>query len=77
MEKVNDLLEVLNGADQEIMNVVYKALMAYSIGITKVNEKDNGILDKAMEKYFEEDGITSFINDTLYDYIEENIENIH
>lgn len=77
MEKVNDLLEVLNGADQEVMNVVYKALMAYSIGITKVNEKDNEILDKAMEKYFEEDGITSFINDTLYDYIEENIESIH
>lgn len=77
MEKVNDLLEVLNGADQEVMNVVYKALMAYSIGITKVNEKDNEILDKAMEKYFEEDDITSFINDTLYDYIEENIESIH
>lgn len=77
MEKVNDLLEVLNGADQEVMNIVYKALMAYSIGITKVNEKDNEILDKAMEKYFEEDGITSFINDTLYDYIEENIESIH
>lgn len=77
MEKVNDLLEVLNRADQEVMNVVYKALMAYSIGITKVNEKDNEILDKAMEKYFEEDGITSFINDTLYDYIEENIESIH
>ena len=77
MEKVNDLLEVLNGADQEVMNVVYKALMAYSVGITKVNEKDNEILDKAMEKYFEEDGITSFINDTLYDYIEENIESIH
>ena len=77
MEKVNDLLEVLNGADQEVMNIVYKALIAYSIGITKVNEKDNEILDKAMEKYFEEDGITSFINDTLYDYIEENIESIH
>lgn len=77
MEKVNDLLEVLNGADQEVMTVVYKALMAYSVGITKVNEKDNEILDKAMEKYFEEDGITSFINDTLYDYVEENIESIH
>ena len=77
MEKVNDLLEVLNGADQEVMNVVYKALMAYSVGITKVNEKDNEILDKAMEKYFEEDSITSFINDTLYDYVEENIESIH
>lgn len=77
MEKVNDLLEVLNGADQKVMNVVYKALMAYSIGITKVDEKDNEILEKAMEKYFEEDGITSFINDTLYDYVEENIESIH
>ena len=77
MEKVNDLLEVLNGADQEVMNAVYKALMAYSVGITQVNEKDNEILDKAMEKYFEEDGITSFINDTLYDYVEENIESIH
>lgn len=77
MEKVNNLLEVLNGADQEVMNAVYKALMAYSVGITKVNEKDNEILDKAMEKYFEEDGITSFINDTLYDYVEENIESIH
>ena len=43
----------------------------------KVNEKDNEILDKAMEKYFEEDSITSFINDTLYDYVEENIESIH
>ena len=50
MKKVNDLLEVLNGADQEVMNAVYKALMAYSVGITKVNEKDNEILDKAMEK---------------------------
>ena len=74
---VNNLLEVLNNADQEVMNVVYKALMAYSIGMTEVNEEDNKVLDAAMEKYFEEDGITSFINDTLYDYVEENIENIH
>ncbi len=77
MKKVNELLKKLNGVNQEELNILYKAMMAYSVGMVEVNEEDNKVLDTAMEKYFKEDGITSFINDTLYDYVEENIENIH
>lgn len=77
MKKVNELLKKLNGANQEEMNTLYKAMMAYSAGMVEVDEEDNKILDIAVEKYFEEDGIASFINDILYDYVEENIENIH
>lgn len=78
MKKVNELLGMLNKANQEEMNTLYKAMMAYSVGLTEVSEKTNEILDEVFEdKYFENNSVKSFINDELFDYLDERIEDIH
>jgi uncharacterized lipoprotein YajG len=78
MKRVNELLKMLNGANQEEMNALYKAMMAYSVGLDEVNEKTNEVLNEVLEdEYFENDNVRSFINDELFDYLDERIEDIH
>lgn len=78
MKRVNELLKMLNGANQEEMNALYKAMMAYNIGLAEVNEKTNEILNEVLEdEYFENDSVRSFINDELFDCLNERIEDIH
>jgi hypothetical protein len=74
MKRVNELLKMLNEANQEEMNALYKAMMAYSVGLDEVNEKTNEVLE---DEYFENDNVRSFINDELFDYLDERIEDIH
>lgn len=78
MKRVNELLKMLKGANQEEMNALYKAMMAYNIGLAEVNEKTNEILNEVLEdEYFENDSVRSFINDELFDCLNERIEDIH
>lgn len=78
MKRVNELLKMLNGANQEEMNALYKAMMAYNVGLAEVNEKTNEVLNEVLEdEYFENDSVRSFINDELFDCLNERIEDIH
>lgn len=67
--------EVLESITREYgiddVNELYKGLIAYNLGIEKIDEKVNEKLDEVIEHYYEDDNITSFINDDLFNYAEE------
>lgn len=68
----NDLLDSMNREfNQFDMNEIYKALMAYSIGLKEIDENTNEALDIALDWYMNNDGIISFINEDLYGYVNE------
>lgn len=74
----NELLDSLNREfNQMEVNEIYKALLAYSIGLTEINEENEKVLDNAIEMYFDNDNMVSFINEDIYDYAEREIEDIH
>ncbi len=75
----NELLDSLvREVNQEDINELYKALIAYALGLTDIDEITDTILDNIIEEdYFANDNITGFVNediiaaanDKLADYI--------
>lgn len=61
-----ELLDMFNKeTNVEEMQELYKALIAYELGITEINDyKFNKIIDF----YYKKDFITSFINEDLFEY---------
>ena len=63
-----ELLEMFDKeTNVEEMNELYKALLAYSMGATEI-DKD---LDKVIDFYYNNDNITSFINEDIIFYAQE------
>jgi hypothetical protein len=68
-----ELLDSFNReCNQDEMNELYKALVAYSVGATEI---DDTLLDKTIEYYFDNDNITSIINEDILDFYEKSIDN--
>ena len=73
---VNNLLKWLNTHNQMEVNEVYKALIAYSLGLPDVTEKEEIALQNTIDYYFENDNITGFVNQDLVDFADLEIHNI-
>jgi len=54
----------------EELNEIYKALIAYSIGLPQghYNEIIDDIMDRTLEFYYDNDNFTSLIQEDLFDY---------
>lgn len=61
-------------SNYEDMNSIYKALIAYSLGLEIIDEEIDKILDKVIEEYYENDNISNFINSDIIDYANELLE---
>lgn len=63
--------ELLESFNKELnyneIKEIYKALFAYEIGLTEINEEDNAILENAFNNYLDNDYIT----------FDETIENLY
>lgn len=75
----NELLDSLNRElNQNEVNELYKALLAYHIGLEKIDETEERALNEVIKTYFDRDDITSFINEDLLDkylsILEENYD---
>lgn len=67
----NELLDSFNREfNQDEMNELYKALIAYSLGI-EINETNDSKLDEVIDYYFDTDYITCFVNSDLIKFAEE------
>lgn len=63
---------LLREANLEDFKELYKALLAYSSGDENPNEKR---LNEVISYYFDDDNITSFVNEQLIDkYFEKSID---
>jgi hypothetical protein len=61
-----ELLDTLNKeVNLEELKELYKALIAYSCGETEIN---NEVLDQVIEYYYENDYISSMINEDVINY---------
>lgn len=71
----NEILEsIIKEYNYEDMNSIYKALIAYSLGLETIDEEIDKILDKVIEEYYENDNISNFINSDIIDYANELLE---
>ena len=61
-----EILEKLNSGELDYKNV-YKALLAYSIDKEDITPEDEKKLNKVLNYYYDNDEITSFITQELYD----------
>lgn len=63
----NELLESLNKETNiEEIYELYKALLAYSVGLDEITAEADGILDDIIyNDYMENDSITTFVNEEL------------
>lgn len=64
--------ELLDSFNRELnlseINEIYKAILAYSVGLKEISQDQEDILNDIIENtYFEDDSIRSFINDTIYE----------
>lgn len=72
----NELLESLN---RELsigdINELYKALTAYGLGLQKIDEETDRILDEVIEdEYYEKDYINGIVNEDILDIAKELLE---
>lgn len=67
-----ELLDTFNReTNNEEMNELYKALIAYELGATEI---DNKALDQVIENYYNNDTITSMINESVLFYANEILD---
>jgi len=64
--ETREILEKLNSGELDYRNV-YKALLAFSVDKEDITPEDERKLDKVLNYYYDNDGITSFITQELYD----------
>ena len=71
----NELLDSLNReCNQEEINELYKAMIAYSIGLTEIDEAVDEILDNIIEEdYFGNDYIKGIINEDIMEAAEDKL----
>lgn len=72
----NELLESLN---RELsigdINELYKALIAYGLGLQEIDEETDKILDEVIEdEYYEKDYINGIVNEDILDIAKELLE---
>lgn len=61
-----ELLDTFNReTNNEEINELYKALIAYELGATEI---DNYKLDKVINFYYSKDYITTFVNEDVMEY---------
>ena len=71
----NELLDSINREfSQGDINEIYKALVAWNVGLQEIKPEDEEKLDKVIEYYFDKDYIRGFINEELLDYAIELFE---
>lgn len=65
----NELLDSLNReTNQKEINELYKALIAYGLGLDEIDEEADKVLDSVIEDdYFENDNVLSFVNPEIMD----------
>ena len=64
----NELFDSFNkDFNQDEMNEIYKALIAYSINIYNINPEIEEKLDEVIDFYFSRDDIASIVNQDLID----------
>ncbi len=67
-----ELLDMFNKeTNVEEMQELYKALIAYELGITEINEQ---ALNQVIEKYYNTDTITSMLNEDIMFYANELLD---
>lgn len=65
----NELLESIHKElSQMDINEIYKALVAWNVGLENISAEDNAKLDKVIDYYFDKDYIRGFINEEILDY---------
>ena len=70
-EKIlNDILNQFNHMKSEDMALLKKLIMAYDLGVEKIDAEVLKSLDKVYKFYLETDYITSFINPELVEKFE-------
>ena len=71
----NELLDSLNReCNQEEINELYKAMIAYSIGLTEIDEAVDEILDNIIEEdYFGNDYIKGIVNEDIMEAAEDKL----
>ena len=71
----NELLDSLNReCNQEEINELYKAMIAYSVGLTEIDEAVDEILDNIIEEdYFGNDYIRSIVNEDIMEAAEDKL----
>jgi len=71
----NELLDSLNReCNQEEINELYKAMIAYSIGLTEIDEAVDEILDNIIEEdYFGNDYIRGIVNEDIMEAAEDKL----
>ena len=72
----NELLDSLNReCNQDEINELYKALIAYSLGFTEISEEVDAILDNIIEEdYFGDDDICGIVHQEIVDRASEKLE---
>ena len=65
----NELLDSINRKfTQGDINEIYKALVAWNVGLEEIKPEDEEKLDKVIDYYFDKDYIRGFINEEILDY---------
>ena len=73
-EKIlNDILNQFNHMKSEDMALLKKLIMAYDLGVEKIDAKVLKDLDEVYKFYLETDYITSFVNPELVEKFEQII----
>lgn len=68
----NELLDSFNRElNQEEMNEIYKALIAYNLGLNSISAQDDEKLNRTIDFYLKKDYITSILNDDVLFYANE------
>lgn len=68
----NELLDSFNRElNQEEMNEIYKALIAYNLGLNSISAQDDEKLNHTIDFYLKKDYITSILNDDVLFYANE------
>ena len=71
-EKIlNDILNQFNHMKSEDMALLKKLIMAYDLGVVKIDAKVLKKLDEVYKFYLETDYITSFVNPELVEKFEQ------
>lgn len=72
----SELLDSLNRElNQAEINEIYKALIAYGLGLQEIDEETDKILDEVIDnEYYEKDYIRGIVNEDILDIAEKLLE---